>query len=198
MSTKQDITKSRIVPWLIKEKIKNEKGDRIDFVMHPFLFDIYRDQSQNLTVMKAAQIGFSTTAIIKSLWLANVRKMDMIYTLPSYSDVHDFVTSKINRIIDQNPIFKEWTRDKDTIEQKRVGESVIHYRGTWSERAALMISSDLNIHDEVDRSNLKVVDQYYSRLQHSKYHWQWLFSNPSVPEVGVHKLWMRSNQKQSP
>ena len=58
-----------------------------------------------------------------------------------------------------------------------------------------MISSDLNVHDEADRSNMKVVDQYYSRLQHSKYKWQWIFSNPSVPEVGVDKLWNRSDQK---
>lgn len=176
-------------------QIKNEQGHKLDFSEHSFLWDIYSDMSPHQAIMKAAQIGFSTTAIIKSLWLAHTKKLDMIYTLPTYGDVHDFVTSKVNRIIEQNPILQEWTHDKDTIEQKKVGDSIIYYRGTWSERAALMISSDLNVHDEVDRSNLKVVDQYYSRLQHSKYHWQWLFSNPSVPEVGVHKLWSRSDQK---
>lgn len=175
--------------------IKNEQGHKLDFTQHAFLWDIYSDLAPHQAIMKAAQIGFSTTAIIKSLWLAHVLKLDMIYTLPTYGDVHDFVTSKVNRIIEQNPILQEWTKDKDTIEQKKVGDSIIYYRGTWSERAALMISSDLNVHDEVDRSNLKVVDQYYSRLQHSKYHWQWLFSNPSVPEVGVSKLWNRSDQK---
>lgn len=175
--------------------IKNEQGHVLDFHDHMFLWDIFSDESPHQAIMKAAQIGFSTTAIIKSLWLAHTKKMDMIYTLPTYGDVHDFVTSKVNRIIEQNPILQEWTKDRDTIEQKKVGDSVIYYRGTWSERAALMISSDLNVHDEVDRSNLKVVDQYYSRLQHSKYHWQWLFSNPSVPEMGVHKLWSRSDQK---
>lgn len=176
-------------------QIKNEQGHVLDFGDHAFLWDIFSDMAPHQAIMKAAQIGFSTTAIIKSLWLAHTKKMDMIYTLPTYGDVHDFVTSKVNRIIEQNPVLKEWTKDKDTIEQKKIGDSVIYYRGTWSERAALMISSDLNVHDEVDRSNLKVVDQYYSRLQHSKYHWQWLFSNPSVPEVGVHKLWSRSDQK---
>lgn len=175
--------------------IKNEQGQKLDFHNHAFLWDIYSDEAPFQAIRKAAQIGFSTTAIIKSLWLAHKNKMDIIYTLPTVGDVHDFVGSKVNRIIDQNPIFKDWTKDKDTIEQKRVGDSIIFYRGTWSERAALMISSDLNIHDEADRSNMKVVDQYYSRLQHSKYKWQWIFSNPSVPEVGVDKLWNRSDQK---
>lgn len=176
-------------------QIKNEQGQLLDFKDHPFLWDIYMDLSPHQAIRKAAQVGFSTTAIIKSLWLAKSKKMDMIYTLPTYGDVHDFVSSKVNRIIDQNPIFKKWVEDKDTIEQKRVGDSVIYYRGTFTDRAALMITSDLNVHDEVDRSNLSVVDQYYSRLQHSKYQWQWLFSNPSAPDVGVDKLWNRSDQK---
>ena len=176
-------------------EIKNEQGHKLDFTQHSFLWDIYSDMSPFQAIMKAAQVGFTTTAIIKSLWVAHTKKMDMIYTMPTYSDVNTLVTSKVNRIIEQNPILQDWVSKKDTIEQKRVGDSVIYYRGTWSEREALSTSSDLNIHDEVDRSNLKVVDQYYSRLQHSKYHWQWLFSNPSVPEVGVHKLWSRSDQK---
>ena len=176
-------------------QIKNEQGHILDFKDHPFLWDIFLDQTPHQAIRKAAQVGFSTTAIIKSLWLAKAKKMDIIYTLPTYGDVHDFVSSKVNRIIDINPILKRWTEDKDTIEQKRIGESVLYYRGTFNERAALMISADLNIHDEVDRSNLKVTDQYYSRLQHSKYGWQWLFSNPSVPDVGVDKLWNRSDQK---
>lgn len=175
--------------------IKNEAGTVLDFSEHSFLWDIYSDFSPHIAIRKAAQVGFTTTAIIKSLWLAKAKKMDIIYTMPTYSDTHTMVTSKVNRIIDQNPIFKLWTNDKDTIEQKRVGNSVIYYRGTWSEREALSTSSDLNIHDEVDRSNLKVVEQYSSRLQHSKYGWQWLFSNPSFPDVGVDRLFNRSDQK---
>ena len=192
---KDKLSMTDIQLFLDLNEIKNEQGMPLDFIDHPFLWDIFRDLSPHQAIRKAAQVGFSTTAIIKSLWLAKSKKMDMIYTLPTYGDVHDFVTSKVNRIIDINPVLKRWTLDKDTIEQKRVGDSVIYYRGTFNERAALMISSDLNVHDEVDRSNLKVVDQYFSRLQHSKYGWQWLFSNPSVPDVGVDKLWNRSDQK---
>jgi len=181
--------------FLETNNIKNEQGEKLDFHNHAFLWDIFADQAPHQAIMKAAQIGFTTTAILKSLWLAYTKKMDMIYTMPTFSDVQTLVTSKVDRIIEQNPILQEWVEKKDTIQQKRVGNSVIYYRGTWSEREALSTSSDLNVHDEVDRSNLKVVDQYYSRLQHSKYGWQWLFSNPSVPEVGVHKLWSRSDQK---
>lgn len=176
-------------------QVRNETGIVLDFKEHGFLWDIYSDLSPHQAIRKCAQVGFSTTAIIKSIWLARNRKMDMIYTLPTFGDVHDFVTNKVNRIIDINPVIKGWTGDKDRIEQKKFGDSIINYRGTWSERSALMISSDLNIHDEADRSNLKVIEQYASRLQHSKYGWQWIFSNPSAPDQGVDKRWNRSDQK---
>lgn len=193
--TKEQLAEYDIHIFLEAYGITNETGVKLDFKDHAYLWDVYSDFSPHQAIEKAAQIGFSTLAIIKSLYVAHTMKMDMIYTMPTYGDMHTFVTGKVNRIIEQNPIFKEWTNDKDTIDQKKVGNSVIYYRGTWSEREALSLSSDLNVHDEVDRSNLKVIEQYGSRLQHSNYGWQWLFSNPSVPELGVDKLWSRSNQK---
>ncbi len=175
--------------------IKTEVGRKLDFKKHLFLFDIYNDFSSLQVIYKAAQIGFSTLAIIKSLWLAKNKVMDIIYTLPTQGDVTDFVGGKINRIIAQNPKLLEYVKDRDTIEQKRVGDNVIYYRGTWTEKAALMVSSDLNIYDEEDRSNQKVIDQYASRLQHSQYKWEWHFSNPSAEGNGVSRYWEVSDQK---
>lgn len=181
--------------WIQENQIKNEGGIPLDFKNHLFLFDIYSDTSPKLVCLKAAQIGFSTMAIIKSLWLAKTRGLDLIYTLPTSSDVKDFVSGKVNRIIQQNPILQEYVKDKDSVEQKRVADNVVYYRGTWTEKAALMVSSDLNIYDEEDRSKQSVIQQYASRLQHSKYKWEWHFSNPSVEGNGVSRYWSLSDQK---
>lgn len=175
-------------------QIKNEQGVVLDFKDHSFLWDIYSDFSDKQVILKAAQVGFSTLAIIKSLWAARYLGIDLIYTLPTADDVNDFVSGKVNRIIAQNPIFQQFTKDKDSIEQKRVGENVIYYRGTFTNRAALMVTSDLNIHDEEDRSKQDVLSQYASRLQHSKKKWEWHFSNPSVMGNGVSKYWEKSTQ----
>ncbi|MEI8345297.1 MAG: phage terminase large subunit family protein [Candidatus Omnitrophota bacterium] len=137
----------------------------------------------------------STAANIKALWLAKNKKLDIIYSLPSASDIKDFVGGKTNRLIANNPVFQEWTADKDSIEQKRVGSNVIYFRGTWTERAAIAIPADLYISDETDRSKQEIVSQYATRLQHSSYAWEWYFSNPSVPGNGVDKYWQISDQK---
>lgn len=184
-----------ILAWITENQIKNEAGNPIDFRNHLFLFDIYRDVSPKIVCYKAAQIGFSTMAILKSLWLAKHRGLDFIYTLPTMNDVKDFVGGKVNRLIIQNPILQDYVKDKDSVEQKKIGENVGYYRGTWTEKAALMVSSDLNIYDEEDRSKQQVIQQYSSRLQHSNFKWEWHFSNPSVEGNGVSRYWAGSDQK---
>jgi len=186
---------TNIIKWLRDHNIKNEGGVSLDFYDHLFLYDIYADQSPKLVCYKAAQIGFSTMAILKSLWLAKHKHFDCVYTMPTANDVKDFVGGKVNRIINQNPILLEYVKDKDSVEQKQVGDNIIYYRGTWTEKAAIAVSSDLNIHDEEDRSKQSVIQQYASRLQHSKYKWEWHFSNPSVEGNGVSRYWNKSDQK---
>lgn len=175
--------------------IKNETGTPIDFRDHMFLFDIYRDFSPKLVVMKAAQIGATTMEVIKTIWGVKNRGLDAIYTLPTYEDVNTMVGSKVNRIISQNPVLQEWTKDRDTIDQKQIGDHYIHFRGTWTQKAAIMVTSDWNLYDEIDASKQDVIEQYATRLQHSKYKYEHYFSHPSAQGTGIDKYWERSDQK---
>src|SRR3990167_5471540 len=174
-----------ILDWMSEKKIRNEKGDLVEFDMHPFLVDIYDDNSQYLTVMKAAQVGMSTLQIIKNHRDAKRFKMDIIYTLPTDQDVRIFVGGKVNRIIANNQVMLADVADKDSIEVKQIGDSVIYFRGTWSKKAAIMVTADRLVHDEKDSSKLDVISDYQARLQHSKYKQIHTFSHPSLPETGV-------------
>lgn len=183
-----------LTDFIHEHKIKNEVGRIIGFRDHPFLFDIYEDFSPQLCITKAAQIGATTCELIKLLYGVKQRKLDAIYCLPTDSDVHAMVGSKLNRIITQNRIFQDWTKDKDTIEQKAVGDNYVHFRGTWSQRAAIMVTSDWNLVDELDACKQDVVEQYATRLQHSKYKWTHSFSHPSAENFGVDRIWRNSTQ----
>ena len=116
--------------------------------------------------------------------------------LESKPPLYDMGGGKVNRIIAQNPILKEWVREHDTVEQKTVGENIIHYRGTWTTKAAMMVSSQCNVHDEVDASNADVITQYETRLQGQKGGWRWYFSHPSVAGHGVDVYWQMSDKKE--
>ncbi len=194
-STIERIQHENILAWVVANNIKTEGSVPLDFRDHRYLIDIYRDDSPNLVQMKAAQLGLSTMEIIRTLYKAYYKQLDIIYILPTFTDIKDFSGGKVNRIIDNNPILQKWVKDKDSTEQKKVGKNTIYYRGSWNERQALMISADWLILDEFDRCKQEVLEQYESRLQHSKYGYKSIFSNPSAPDFGVHKYFKKTDQK---
>ncbi len=195
MKLTDELVQHNIHIFLEHYGITNDQGEKLDFRDHPYLWDLFKDISPTQVILKAAQVGLSTLTNIKAMWVAKNKRLDVIYSLPSAADVKEFVAGKTNRLIANNPILLEWTKDKDSIEQKHVGDNVMYFRGTWTERAALSIPADLYISDEVDRSKQEIVAQYESRLQHSKYGWRWYLSNPSVPGNGVDRWWQQSDQK---
>ncbi len=156
---------------------------------------IYADKSPFICAIKAAQIGFSTYEILKSAWEAYYDNIDIIYVLPTAKDVQQFSGGKTNRIIAQNPDLQRWTQDKDSIEQKRFGDATIYYRGAQTERTALMISAKKLIVDELDRCPSSIIEQYDSRLQAVSDPRKAFFSNPSLPDFGIDKIYKQSDQK---
>lgn len=182
--------------WIKKYQIKNEAGLPIEFKDHRFLYDIYNDLSPLQVILKPPQIGATVMDILKSFYVAKKKGKDIIYTLPTQSDVNDMAGGKVNRLVAQNMILKEWVKDHDTVEQKSVGANIIYYRGTFSSKQAMMVSSDLNIHDEVDASDPTVITQYETRLQAKKSGWRWYFSHPSLAGHGVDVFWQQSDKKE--
>lgn len=189
---------SELVPtaFIRKHRIKNESGKEIEFKDHFFMKQIYNDMSPLQVELKPPQIGSTTKAIVKTLFVAKKKGKDIIYTLPTQADVYDMGGGKVNRIIAQNPIFGTWVKDHDTVEQKTVGSNIVYYRGTFTTKAAMMVSSSLNCHDEVDASNPEVMTQYETRLQAQADGWRWYFSHPSLAGFGVDIFWQQSDKKE--
>lgn len=156
----------------------------------------YNDLSPLQVFLKPPQIGATVKDIIKSFWVAKKMRKDIIYTLPTQSDVNDMAGGKVNRIVAQNPILREWVKQHDTVEQKAIGDNIIYYRGTFSNKQAMMVSSDLNIHDEVDASDATVITQYETRLQAKADGMRWYFSHPSIAGFGVDIFWQQSDKKE--
>lgn len=181
--------------FLYNNQIKTETGEVLDFHKYRFMFDIYRDESDNIVCMKAAQIGFTTYEILRTAWECKNNKIDILYVLPTADDVKRFSGGKTNKIIAWNPILQTWTNDKDSVEQKQFGMNTVYYQGSWTERAALMITAKKLVVDEYDRCKPDIVEQYDSRLQSIANPKKAFFSNPSRPEFGVDKFYKLSDQK---
>lgn len=195
MNVLEQLEGVNIGAFIRKYKIKTESGVDLDFHDYRYLLDIYADNSPLLCCMKCAQIGFTTYEILKSLHEAKNENIDIIYVLPTSDDVKKFSGGKTNRIIANNPVLQEWTQDKDSVEQKQIGKATIYYLGSWTERVALMISASKLIVDEYDRCKPEVVEQYDSRLQFVQNPRKAFFSNPSLPDFGIDKIFQKSDKK---
>lgn len=193
------IAASELYPytWVLQNKIKNEIGIPIEFEKRKFLKAIYNDLSPLQVWLKPPQIGATVCQTIKSFYVAKKLRRQIIYTLPTQSDIQDMVGGSINRIIAQNPVLMSWVKDHDTVEQKSIGDSIIFYRGTFTAKQAMMIPSGLNIHDEVDSSNAEIITAYENRLQAQEDGgWRWYFSHPSLVGHGVDIYWEQSDKKE--
>ncbi len=182
--------------FVLHRGIKNEQGVPLSFKDRAFLIDILEDRSPFQAVLKAPQIGMTVLQLVKTFWWAYFEKKDIIYTLPTESDVQEMAGGKINRIIAQNQIFLDWTKDHDTVSQKTVNENIIYYRGTFTQKAAMMVTSQINVHDEIDASKPEVITQYETRLQSQPGGMRWYFSHPSIIGAGIDQYWQKSDQKE--
>lgn len=184
-----------LISFILSNDIRTESGEKFDFYKYRFMYDIYCDRSDFLCCMKCAQIGFTTYEILKTAHECRNEGYDIIYVLPTVDDVKRFSGGKTNKILAQNPVIESWTKDKDSVEQKQFGNNTVYYQGSWTERAALMITAKKLVVDEYDRCKQQIVEQYDSRLQSTANPKKAFFSNPSAPDFGIHKFYKLSDQK---
>lgn len=189
----KELEDNDVLAWVIFNDIVNENDVPMEFVDHRFLIEPYMDDSPDQVIMKSAQVGWSVLAILKTKWYAAKRGFNIIYVLPTRNVVKDFVTPKVNPIIMKNKVIRE-SVTVDSVNLKQIGDRFIYYRGAFSDVEAISISADLVVADEYDRSDQNVLITYQSRLQASKFGYYWKFSNPSIPNFGVHDLYLDSDQ----
>lgn len=197
-----------IIAWIFNHGIKTERNIPLSFARHSFMIDPYLDWTPEQGVRKASQCGWSTMTNFKLFYSAKfgipeygIPAANVIYTLPSDQDVNAFVPSKTNLMIKNNQVIQDYLRDEngkvdtDSIQRKKIDQSMVYFKGTRSKTAALMLSSDLNIHDESDRSEQSIIGEYESRLANSMYKGRWIFSNPSAPNMPADLMFLDSDQK---
>lgn len=184
-----------ILVWLTERGIVNEKGEPLDFTDHLFLLDILTDWSPALVVKACAQVGKSITFTLKTLFAIKYLRFNIIYTFPSDDDVREFVSSKVNKILQANH-HEFGGMDTDSIERKEIGDRFIFYKGTISKTAAISNTADLLVHDEASRSNQSTLETYKSRLKASDYKGRWIFSNPTTEKDLLDQEWHKSDQKE--
>lgn len=186
--------------WITKNGFTNENGKTMEFNDRSFMIQPLEDESKLLAVLKCSQVGFSTMSIFKAAFHNIKYGHNIIYTLPTDSDVQEFNKAKTNMILGNNPDMRGFIVD-DTVHTKSFrtldGSNVgfTFFKGTYGQSASIMQTADILIKDEFDRSNASVLNAFKSRITASDYAAEWEFSNPTFPSFGVDFTWQLSDQK---
>lgn len=174
--------------WI--EKYLRLEGRKFDMSgRYSFQKKIVNDTSRVVNTVKCAQIGLTTATIAYFLAaMATQRKFHVVYALPSQTDASKIVTTKIDPIIQESSRLRQLAdKNVDTVELKQIGNNFLFCRGAKSETAALSISADCLVADEIDRSDPDVLKQFRSRLQASELAIIKQFSTPTIAGVGISK-----------
>jgi len=179
------------------------RGEKLDFDDHKYLIDVYKDQSPFLAFMKSAQVGATERFITETIWLPDQNNENSIYFFPSGGTVSDLVQERIDEPFNSSPYLsrvsgrskKMMGKQADKVGLKRMSKGFAYFRSGGSTRQITSVAGDMIIVDEVDRIDPKMISYFDKRLEHSKRKWQRWASTPTIPNFGIHKIFLDTDQK---
>lgn len=170
------------------------EGKPFSFEGHEYLRGIYDDTAQHLVLVKAAQVGGTTWALLRSI-KACLDGLNTVYLFPTRTDVIEFSKSRVGPLIQGNPLVSRTVKDTDTAGLKRIGDAYLYLRGMQSTVQLKSVPADMLVFDELDEATPEAKTLAKERLSHSDYRRIIELSNPSLPGYGIDESYQRSDQR---
>lgn len=147
---------------------------------------ILRDESSYIIVPKGAQLGLTTTFLVKGMHAVVVRAWQLLYLLPVKAGSVGFVQARIDPIIESAPALKSEFNRVDNRAQKQTNRGTNWYiRGTNIETELREVPADILVLDERDKMNEDNMPHAFERLSGSKVQRVYELSTPTVDGFGV-------------
>lgn len=169
---------------------------RLSFEKFPWQKEILDCTEPMVTVRKAAQMGFSVAGLIKSLYMVDQEKVDVLYILPTAHLAGDFAKARLDQMVAISPPLRHMFVGANNVGLKTTAHhSHIFIRGSVAESGLVSVPVGVAIVDEYDRCNPKAMSLVLERLSaHVDKHFFGL-STPTLPNFGIDKQFQLGTQK---
>jgi len=185
----------------------------LDFVIHPFLPDIYTCAAPKTVVMKAGQMGASEYLLSKSLHACDQRAATVLYVFPTETHVSDFSSARLGPAIEASDYLagivvdgaggagNNGKRGADRVTLKRIRDRFIYFRGGKVNDRGMApqlksIDADVLMLDEFDEIDPRAPAIARKRLGHSQIAEEVAVSTPTYPGIGIHAEWQDCDQRE--
>jgi len=138
------------------------------FKDHEYLRTIYDDTAPHIVLSKAAQIGGTVWALLRSVY-ACLNRLDVVYFFPPRTDVIEFGKSRVGPFLSENPFIQKEMRDTDTAGLKQIGDAHLYFRGMQSTVGMKSVPADMIVFDELDEAEPNAKALAKERIAHSDY-----------------------------
>jgi len=130
------------------------------------------------------------------LWFMACRQENVLYMLPSDGQLGDFAQARLTTMMNLSPTIREAFTSADNVGLKLGWNRALYLRGSNSKSKLREIPIGLLIRDEYDVMDKEGREHARSRLGASQYKWVYDLSNPTFPEIGIHRAHLIGTQEE--
>lgn len=182
--------------YRIIQDMLTKRNGTFNFSYHPWTRDVCDCDSQIMVAQKAAQMGFTETAINKTFAVIDMRGWSVLYVLPTTKpDATDFSTSRFDPALEQSPHIAAMFTDTRNIGHKRAGNANLFIRGSRSRSQMKSLPVSLLVADEVDEMDQDNLVLAFERTSGQMVFQHYLLSTPTIKGRGINRYFENSTQE---
>lgn len=173
------------------------KKRRYDFEAFPCQIDLARDESDDLSVMKSAQMAISEMfTIARPFWQMDVQRRNWGILFPTQTAMRDFFRSRLKAALSATTYLRKNVSGENESTITAFGRSLF-LRYTTTDAAISTFDADGATVDELDLHNMdNLYGAMVSRTQGSYDDTPWYkVSTPTYPMFGVHQELLTSDHR---
>jgi len=171
----------------------------VEFENHRYLLPVYADQSDEVVLAKAAQLGATVWMMLRILWWLHAhqgRKAGLY--MPNKELVDNTSADRLTPLIQSVPPISEIADINDKLGLRKIGKSSFYLLHLGGKSAKDSVPLDYVSFDEIRLCNDKDIDQTMERIAHSPYKMKLFASTTGLPgsnidmrfQYGTQHMWM--------
>jgi hypothetical protein len=192
--------------WAVHNKIKLMGGVEFSLDGCQYMADIMRDPARHIAVMKGTQARITTLFMIRALHSLKYGKYEkgVIYYFHNKDSVEDFSKTRMGPLIADNKFIKSFLKNTNSVFVKQVGKAFLTLKGASATKliqgkkdggSVRSTPADEVIRDERDLFDDDMAKMTVDRLLDSPFKKEVDLGSPTIPDVGIHKVFGASDQK---
>ena len=181
--------------------VNPDSGEPYRLTGYEYLTGILDSLAPRIVLMKAAQVGATVMAMLRTLWFLEAKQKSCMYLFPTHRSAARFRQGRFSVMVQRSPFFRSAVRPTGAPGQLRVGMAQFYCHGARS-RVELMSSPvaylTLDERDELYRAAglentpWSAVDLARQRLSGQPESWELSLSTPTIPGYGIAAEFARS------